>query len=396
MKKQTLKSVITTMAGCLLLTASLMGCGNTEPADAAENSVQTETNVQAENSVQNETSVQTENNVQTEASVQTETSTQTEASEPQETMGGNTIADLAGTPSDYSNTDNWMTIPEITHAVDTFYLYPTCYLDDSEDALPICTIDNQAVRLQAQSVYQNQATVFEESTNVFAPYYRQSNIYQVADLDPQELEAFQRQEQRTDVYAALDYYFEHHNNGRPFILAGHSQGSIMTKIVLGEYMEAHPEYYERMVAAYVIGYSITSDWLEEHPYLKFAEGADDTGVIVSWNTEGPGNKGQHNIVVEDGAISINPINWKRDATYAAADENLGSRILNESTGSYEIRRKVADAQLDLERGVVICTTDQVAFTTAGTLFGPESFHNNDYALYYENLKENVKQRTANY
>lgn len=360
MKKQTVKTGIMTMAGCLLLTASLMGCGKTDPADTAETSIGTE------------------------------------AGEPQKTVDSDVTGELVGTPSDYSDNDNWMTIPEVTHAVDTFYLYPTCYLDDSEDALPICTIDNQAVRLQAQSVYENQATVFEESTNVFAPYYRQSNIYTVVGMGSQELEEFQRQEQRTDVYAALDYYFEHYNNGRPFILAGHSQGSIMTKIVLGEYMEAHPEYYERMVAAYVIGYSITSDWLKDHPYLKFAEGADDTGVIVSWNTEGPGNKGQHNIVVEDGAISINPINWKRDATYAAANENLGSRILNEDTGSYEIRQKVADAQLDLERGVVICTTDQVTFTTAGSLFGPESFHNNDYALYYENLRENIKQRVENY
>lgn len=375
MKKQTLKTGVMTMASCLLLAASLTGCKNTGTA---------------------ETSAQTETSVQTQDSVPAETSVQTETSEPQKTADSNAITDLVGTPSDYSDIDNWMTIPEITHAVDTFYLYPTCYLDDSADALPICTIDNQAVRLRAQDVYEGQATVFEESTNVFAPYYRQSNIYQVAGMNPQELEEFQQKEQRTDVYAALDYYFEHYNNGRPFILAGHSQGSIMTKIVLGEYMEAHPEYYERMVAAYVIGYSITSDWLDEHPYLKFAEGADDTGVIVSWNTEGPGNKGQHNIVVNDGAISINPINWKRDAAYAAADENLGSRLMNEDTGSYEIRQNVADAQVDPERGVVICTTDQVAFTTAGELFGPESFHNNDYALYYENLRENIKQRVQNY
>ena len=151
-----------------------------------------------------------------------------------------------------------------------------------------------------------------------------------------------------------------------------------------------------MVAAYVIGYSITSDWLEEHPYLKFAEGADDTGVIVSWNTEGPANKGQTNIVVEDGAISINPLNWKMDDTYASADENLGSRILNEETGAYEIKKEIADAQLDTERGVVICTTEEVEYTSAGELFGPASLHNNDYALYYENLRENVKARVENF
>ena len=72
--------------------------------------------------------------------------------------------------------------------------------------------------------------------------------------------------------------------------------------------------YERMVAAYVLGYSITKEDLAENPHLKFAQGPDDTGVIVSWNIEGPGNKNEANIVVIDGAISINPLNWKRDDT----------------------------------------------------------------------------------
>ncbi len=367
MKKQHFKAASAMSSGimmiaiCLVLSASLAGCGKTETENTGNSSQQAET------------------------------------TEPKETAGSDAITGLVGTPSDYSKKDNWMTIPETTHEVDTFYLYPTCYSDDSKDAKPICDIDNEAVRTQAQSIYEGQATVFEESTNVFAPYYRQSNLNQISGMDNKEMEEYQKKEQRTDVYAALDYYFEHYNNGRPFILAGHSQGSIMTRIVLGEYMKAHPEYYERMVAAYVIGYSITSDFLKEHPYLKFAEGADDTGVIVSWNTEGPGNKGKDNLVVEDGAISINPINWKRDDTYASADENLGSRILNKDTGSYEIKKGIADAKLDTERGVVVCTTKEVEYTSATTnLFGPESLHGNDYALYYENLRENIKKRVENY
>ncbi len=366
MKKQYFKvasavsSGIMMIAICLALSASLTGCGKTGAGDTGDSSKQTETN------------------------------------EPKETAESDAITGLVGTPSDYSKEDNWLAIPEITHEVDTFYLYPTCYTDDSEDAKPICDIDDETVKTQAQSIYESQATVFEESTNVFAPYYRQSNINQIAGMDNKEMEEFQKKEQRTDVYAALDYYFEHYNNGRPFIIAGHSQGSIMTRIALGEYMKVHPEYYERMVAAYVIGYSITSDWLKEHPYLKFAEGADDTGVIVSWNTEGPGNKGQKNLVVEDGAISINPINWKRDDTYASADENLGSRMLNEDTGSYEIKQGIADAQLDTGRGVVICTTNEVEYIPETEIFGPESLHGNDYALYYENLRENIKTRVENY
>lgn len=301
------------------------------------------------------------------------------------------VTDLKGTPSDYSREENWMRIPEITHKADTVYLYPTCYLDESEDAKPICDIDNEAVRERARAIYENQATVFEESTNVFAPYYRQSNIFTVGGMSQEELEEYQRNEQRTDIYAALDYYFENYNEGRPFIIAGHSQGSIMTKIVLGEYMAAHPEHYERMIAAYPIGFSITEDWLLEHPYLKFAEGADDIGVIVSWNTEGTGNQGQDNLVVEKGALSINPINWRRDDTYAGFEENLGSRILNEETGEYEILKGVADAQVDTERGVVICTAEDVEYSPE-ELFGPESLHGHDYDFYYVNLQENVETR----
>ena len=160
-------------------------------------------------------------------------------------------------------------------------------------------------------------------------------------------------------------------------------------------MQAHPEYYERMVAAYPIGFSITETFLEEHPYLKFAEGADDTGVIVSWNTEGVANKEQYNLVVEPGAISINPINWKRDDTYAGFEENLGSRIMNKETKEYEIINGVADAQVDTERGVVICTTENVEYSQA-YLFGPASLHSHDYDFYYENLRENVKTRVEAY
>ena len=102
----------------------------------------------------------------------------------------------------------------------------------------------------------------------------------------------------------------------------------MQSLVLAEYMKAHPEYQQRMIAAYVIGFSITKEYLQANPHLHFAERADDTGVIVSWNTEGAANAGKKNLVVLPGAISINPLNWKRDETYAPAAENLGGYIYN--------------------------------------------------------------------
>ena len=295
---------------------------------------------------------------------------------------------------DYSDKNNWLRQPQATKDVDVFYVYPTEYSDDSEGASMFADINNKSLREAWEEVYQMQATAYEESANVFAPYYRQVNMASAIKLPREELNATFASTPKEDVFAALDYYFEHLNAGRPFILASHSQGSIMQSLVLAEYMKAHPEYLKRMIAAYVIGYSKTEDYLKANPHLKFAEGADDTGVIISYNTEGAGNA--NNIVVLPGAISINPINWKLDETYASAEENLGGYIYNEKTGKLEIVPNAADAQINLERGVIITTTKAMEPMPGPVPFGMASYHSGDYAFYYNNIKENVATRIAAY
>ena len=237
------------------------------------------------------------------------------------------VMNLVGTPTDYSKQDNWAHLPENTDkAVDTFFVYPTVDNDPTPGAPTIVPIENEALRAAVENHYFQAPLLFEDLTNLYEPYYRQSNLFALFGKSPEELLAFQLREQRTDVYAALDYYFEHFNQGRPFILAGHSQGSLMLKIALQDYFREHADYLERMVAAYVLGFSITTDDLANNPDLKFAQGADDVGVIVSWNTEGPGNKNEKNGVVLPHSLAINPLNWRRDDTYAPASENLGDRL----------------------------------------------------------------------
>ena len=93
------------------------------------------------------------------------------------------------------------------------------------------------------------------------------------------------------------------------------------------------------------------------------------------------------------AISINPLNWKRDDTYAPASENRGS--LNSEGVLVE---GYADAQVEPVRGVVVCTTADPAVYAlqhpADALFGTESYHAYDYGFYYANLRENAAVRIA--
>lgn len=291
---------------------------------------------------------------------------------------------------DYSNPEHWMLLPEENDKrVDAIYIYPTVYgtLSGAED--DIADIGDTSMRVMALYSAANQASVFEESCNVYAPYYRQftvDSLLDIIDNSPESMYYLAAQ----DLYPMLDYYFENLNEGRPFILAGHSQGSVWLTVILEDYMKEHPEYQERMVAAYAIGYSVTEEYLDRNPHLKFAQSANDTGVIISYNTEGTGNKEAYNCVVKEGAVSINPINWKTDETYAAKEENLGT--LDESG---ELEKNYADARVDVERGVVVCSSANNSTemqAALGKYFGPESFHLQDYNLYYGNLQQNVADR----
>jgi len=291
---------------------------------------------------------------------------------------------------DFSNPEHWMLLPANSEKnVDAIYIYPTVYGTTSETEDDIADIDDTSMRVMALYSAANQASVFEESCNIYAPYYRQftvDSLLDIMDNSPESMYYLASQ----DLYPMLDYYFENYNKGKPFILAGHSQGSVWLSIILEDYMKEHPEYLENMVAAYAIGYSITEEYLGRNSHLKFAKGAEDTGVIISYNTEGAGNKDQYNCVVKEGAISINPINWKLDDTYASVGENLGTL---DSAG--EIIRGYADARVDTERGVVICESVEISSELAQTMktyFGPASFHLQDYSLYYGNLQQNVADR----
>ena len=287
-------------------------------------------------------------------------------------------------PVDYSNASNWIARPTtITKDVDVFFLYPTGYQGGSHD---LSDINDGTMVAHANVSKAGQASVFAQSCNIYMPKYRQLAVSALRKYGNEENMIYCAS---FDLYSALDYYFENCNNGRPFIIAGHSQGSVWATVILQDYMKKHPEYLKRMVAAYVIGYSITKDYLKRNTHLKFATGATDTGVIISYNTEGVGNKNADNMVVEKGAVAINPINWKTDSTKASASQNLGS--LDHSTGKI-VTPGIADAQLDLERGVVICTTVPKSMATQG--FGPESYHTHEYSFFYMNLVKNIADRIA--
>lgn len=253
----------------------------------------------------------------------------------------------------------------------------------------------------AKRNFSQQAAAFAPVANIFTPYWRQVSAFKLSEMSFEEVDRAEWAEPRTDVYAALDYYFEHFNHGRPYFIAGHSQGSRLSYMVLSEYMKEHPDYYSGMIAAYCIGDSLTKKYLEENPHVKAAQAEDDLGVVVSWNTEGPANKGRDSLVVAPGAVAINPLNWRTDDTPASADLNLGTFLPHLLVHGLHKLHVKADAVLDLERGTVIVTEPRLekyvitaipGFQSFESVFGPASYHGCDYSFFFLNIRENARVR----
>jgi len=294
--------------------------------------------------------------------------------------------------TDYSQAAHWLSLSAVIEKVDIFYLYPTAWTSTDPDNPHICAIDEPTMLIQAPEAFARQATAFETVGNIYAPFYRQDNGSSINRLDT--IAGIPT----LDAVAAFDYYINHFNNNRPFILVGHSQGATVLSNLLAGYIKDHPDVYSRMIAAYVIGNPITDAYLAANPHLKFAEGPDDTGVIISYNTEAPVVIGTNPVLYGMVGRVINPINWKTDETYADKSESLGSFMPDHSL-VLQTMPHYADAQIDIAHGVLVCSTAEEPFisdleTLAG--FPKGVYHSFDIPLYYYDLRANAQNRVNKY
>jgi hypothetical protein len=303
--------------------------------------------------------------------------------------------------TDYSQSEHWLFLPaSVDKEVDVFYLYPTSWQKVDPNEPSICAIDNPLMPKYSKLAFARQATAFETIGNIYAPYYRQLDVASRSSMTIDEQEKVVAGIPTSDAVGAFDYYIKHYNNGRPFILAGHSLGSNVLAYLLSGYMKNNLQVYSRLIAAYVIGYSVTSEYFAKNPHLKFANGPDDIGVIISYNTEAPEVvKGTNAVVLPDG-IAINPITWTREETLATADKNLGSITLNKdgsvAAGIPTPVMNYADAKVDKIKGVVICSTADVDKLSPGSVYVRGVFHSFYYLFYYYNIRENATNRTKKF
>merc|ERR1719204_314656 len=89
-----------------------------------------------------------------------------------------------------------------------------------------------------------------------------------------------------DVLRAFEKFVDDPSRAdRPFILAGHSQGTLHLVRLLQEQVENHPRRRARFVHAYLAGYAVPADLFSRTlRHVRPCAHAADVRSVSSWNT----------------------------------------------------------------------------------------------------------------
>lgn len=168
-------------------------------------------------------------------------------------------------------------VPADDPPIDCFYVYPTASFDDAGNS-DLIEGDEEVF------IVRNQAARFTSVCRVFAPIHRQvtlSVIFNDGLFGDREL-AY------GDVLDAFKHYMANENDGRGYILIGHSQGSGHLARLIQEEVEQRPVVARRMVAAYLLGTTIAVPAGEvvggTFQSTPLCEVADQTGCLVTYSS----------------------------------------------------------------------------------------------------------------
>lgn len=164
--------------------------------------------------------------------------------------------------------------------IDCFYVYPTVSRDQG--------MNSDLKVSEEKSAAESQFARFASVCRPFAPIYRQMTVSAIvafstgADIRQPLALAYR------DVAAAWHEYLTERNGGRPFVLIGHSQGSLMLQMLIANEVEKNPAVAQRMKLAIIPGFNVIV------PQGKLVGGtfkatplcsrAGETGCVIAWSS----------------------------------------------------------------------------------------------------------------
>jgi len=302
---------------------------------------------------------------------------------------------------DYSSLESWAAHPDKTDPadlspspdypdlqkdapVDVIFLYPTSYTgglrrSSYQRDWNASVLDTRTNLKTDKGTIQYQASLFNGVGRVFAPRYRQAHLHAFFTKKDTSSARQALDIAYEDTKASFQYYLDHWNNGRPFIIAGHSQGARHAMYLIRDMIEGTP-VESQLVAAYIVGWPVKADFYKT---LKPCQTADQTDCFCSWRTW-ERNYGLKKAFEKD-VVCTNPLNWTTtEKTYAPKNLNLGGVV----RPFEKIYPQLTDAEV--YKGILLARKPKFK---GSFLFTRKNYHIGDLNLYYLNVRKNAQVRS---
>jgi Protein of unknown function (DUF3089) len=316
----------------------------------------------------------------------------------------------AGGSPDYASPASWLARP---HATDDpsrwlpggptqeqprnaaiFYVHPTTYLERDRWNAPLFIGGDTESRTRL--FVQSQASAFNSTGQIWAPRYRQA-AFGAFLLDTKDAEEALGLAYR-DVSAAFDV-FVRETGDRPIIVAAHSQGALHLERLLREKIAGKP-IAKRLVAAYIVGWPISTTADLQALGVPACTAADQDGCILSWMTfsDPPNpdfifNEWKKTTGFNGGkrrqkdTLCVNPITGTQNGA-ARPQDNPGTLIPTADMRNAALQPDLVGAHCD--EGLLIL--DGVPPQLGSFVLPGNNYHVYDYALFWGAIRRDAERR----
>ena len=326
------------------------------------------------------------------------------------TPKGHYVAPPPSSGPDYAKAVSWIARPDLRDdpsrwhsdgvsgspqgGAAVFYVHPTTYLQRDRWNAPLQ--GDRDADFRSNLFVQSQASAFNGAGPVYAPRYRQAayGAFLLKSADAQKALDLAY----SDVVSAFDTFLKQSGEG-PIILAAHSQGALHLSRLLADHRDA---LKGRLIAAYVIGWPLSTTADLPAMGLPPCSAPDQTGCVLSWQSFGEpanpelvldawnGTKGPAGVVRKRAdMLCVNPLTGTKDGAASPA-ANPGTLVPTTDMASATLEPGRVGARC--EKGFLIIDGDIPAL---GPFVLPgNNYHVYDYALFWGAVRRDAERRTA--
>jgi len=280
-----------------------------------------------------------------------------------------------------------------------FFVHPTSFLNRTSWNAPLENGGDPEAERIARIYLRGMASPFNAATEIWAPRYRQATMGAFLTNAPEGKQAIDAA--YADVREAFRYFLSSVDPATPIVLAGHSQGGLHLKRLIAEEVQGTPAA-RRLVAAYVIGWPVST--LHDLPVMGVPACAatDQTGCVVSWSSfaepadpstvlraygETPALDGD--APGDSPMLCSNPLTGLIGGS-APASANLGTLVPEDSMEKGELVPGLVPARCD-KRGILLIgpPPEMGSYVLPGN-----NYHVYDLPLFWANTKADVIRRAS--